>query len=299
MSEGSPSFGVLTLATPGDYLKAIGLALSLRVSNPGVPIAVACSPSVMPLVKPYFDVIIEEKAGLRGFVHKVHLDEYSPFGETMFFDSDVLVFRPILPFVRSWGSGPYYACGGYMTDGVSSFGLDRRAVLEKLNKPRLVVIDGAGHALFRQPSCKAVFDFARAVTQDYARYVGEQARYADEDVLSIVLTSLDLPPAPDHDYFHARYLSARPGTMTMDATAGICTFIASDPKLNGKRIEPYAVHFADREAPIPYTRQLLGLFRKFGVPTDGLVKMGASDFYRGSIKNRLSRMRRQLAGGLT
>jgi hypothetical protein len=298
MSEGSPSFGVLTLATPGDYLKAIGLALSLRVSNPGVPIAVACSARVMPLVKPYFDVVVEEKAGLRGFVHKVYLDEYSPFGETMFFDSDVLVFRPILPFVRNWGAGPYYACGGYMSDGVSAFGLDRRAVLEQLNKERLVVIDGAGHALFRQPSCKAVFEFAREVTADYSRYVGANALYADEDVLSIVLTSMDLPPAPDQDYFHARYLSAKPGTMTMDATAGICTFVASDPTLNGRRVVPYMVHFADREAPIPYTLQLFKLFRKFGVPTDGLLKMGASDFYRGSIKNPMVRTRRMLTGRL-
>jgi hypothetical protein len=297
MSEASPSIGVLTLATPGDYLKAIGLALSLRVSNPGLPIAVACSPRVMPLVKPYFDVVVEEKAGLRGFVHKVHLDEYSPFDETMFFDSDVLVFRPILPFVRNWGDGPYYACGGYMTSGVSSFGLDRRAVIERLGKQRLVVIDGAGHAFFRKPSCTAVFEFARKVTAEYADYVGAQARYADEDVLSVVLTSMDLPPAPDADYFHARYLSAKPGTMQMDATTGVCTFVASDPKLGGRVIKPYMMHFADREAPLPYTRQLLKLFRKFDVPTDGLVKMGASDFYRSEIKNPLHRMRQALAGG--
>jgi hypothetical protein len=134
MTEASNPFGILTLATPNDYLKAIGLALSLRVSNPGVPTAVACSPRVMPLVKPYFDFVVEEKAGLRGFVHKVHLDQYSPFAETVFFDSDVLVFKPLLPYVHTWGSGPYYACGGYMPGGMSSFGLDRTAVLKKLGK---------------------------------------------------------------------------------------------------------------------------------------------------------------------
>ena len=291
MTEASNSFGILTLATPNDYLKAIGLALSLRVSNPGVPIAVACSPRLMPLVKPYFDYVIEEKAGIRGFAHKVYLDQYSPFVETVFFDSDVLVFKPVLPYVRSWGPGPYYAVGGYTTGGTSYFGLDRTAVLKKLGKDRLVVIDGAGHALFRKPSCNAVFDLAREITDNYAGFAGNIS-YADEDVLSIVMTSMDLPPAPAEDHFHARYLSAKPGTMNMDATQGICSFIASDPSLKGRRVEPHAVHFADREAPFAYTRQLVRLFRKFNVPTDGLIGMGMADFYQRSIKNPVSRRRK-------
>ena len=86
-------YGFLTLATPRDYLKAIGLALSLRVSNPNVPIAVACSPTLRDRIGRYFDYVIDEKPELRGFVHKVHIDDYSPFQETMFFDADVLVFK--------------------------------------------------------------------------------------------------------------------------------------------------------------------------------------------------------------
>jgi len=85
MSEKEIEFGFLTLATKNDYLKAIGLALSIRVSNPGVPIAIACSNKVRPLVEPYFDYVIEEQAGLRGFIHKVYLDIYSPFQNTVFF----------------------------------------------------------------------------------------------------------------------------------------------------------------------------------------------------------------------
>ena len=92
-------FGILTLATPDDYRKAIGLALSLRVSNPGVPTAVACSPKLSTRLAPYFDRVIDEDPTLRGFVHKVHLDRYSPFDDTFFFDSDVLVFRDLKPKV--------------------------------------------------------------------------------------------------------------------------------------------------------------------------------------------------------
>jgi hypothetical protein len=282
------SFGILTLATSNDYLKAIGLALSVRISNPGVPIAVACANRVMPLVAPYFDFLIEEKEGLKGFVHKVYLDQYSPFQETIFFDSDVLVFRPLMPYLMSWGSGAYIACGGYMTAGVSSFGLDRAAVLKKIGKPRLTVIDGAGHALFRKPDCVAVFDLAREVTRDYKSYAGE-IRYSDEDVMNIALTLLDLPPGPGEDYFYARYLSAKAGTMRMDVLKGVCSFIGADPKENGKRFDPYAVHFADNEASVAYTYQLYRLFRKFGLPTFPLVALGASDFYEREIRSPIAR----------
>jgi hypothetical protein len=62
------AFGILTLATPDNYRKAIGLALSLRVSNPGVPTAVACSPKLHATLAPYFDRLIDEDPTLRGFV---------------------------------------------------------------------------------------------------------------------------------------------------------------------------------------------------------------------------------------
>ena len=113
------AFGILTLATPDDYRKAIGLALSLRVSNPGVPTAVACSPKLRARLAPYFDRVIDEDPTLRGFVHKVHLDRYSPFDDTFFFDSDVLVFRDLKPKVEEWNDQVYNATGGYLRDGSS------------------------------------------------------------------------------------------------------------------------------------------------------------------------------------
>jgi len=61
-------FGILTLATEKDYLKAIGLALSVRVSNPGVPIAVACSSKVQQLLNPYFDILVDDNPDLHAFM---------------------------------------------------------------------------------------------------------------------------------------------------------------------------------------------------------------------------------------
>jgi hypothetical protein len=106
-----PEFGVLTLATDNDYLKAIGLALSLRVTNPAVPLAIACNASVAEKAGRFFDHVIPEQAGLRGFVHKVYLDRYSPFERTLFLDSDVLVFRICSPTLSA-GRGARIALAG-------------------------------------------------------------------------------------------------------------------------------------------------------------------------------------------
>lgn len=277
-------FGVLTLATPNDYLKAIGLALSLRVSNPGVPVAVACAQAVRPLLEPYFDHVVLETPGLRGFVHKVHLDRYSPYAETVFLDSDVLVFKPLRPYTQRWGRTPYTACGGYIDHGLSGFGLDRKAVMAKIGKDRLVTIDGAGHAYFCKPECTQVFDKAREVTAHYADYAGD-IPYADEDVLAIVMSMLDVAPVPYEDFF-SRHLSIRPGTLEMDATRGLCRFTGAH---NGEPLEPCMMHFANNEGALEYTRQLLRLFRRFGVPRSGLLAQGAADIFTHEVRNRASR----------
>lgn len=286
------SFGILTLATPNDFQKAIGLALSARVSNPGVPIAVACAPRVRPLVEAYFDHVVDEDSTLRGFVHKVHLDRYSPFDETFFFDSDVLLFRPLAEIIDDWRGRPYGVCGTYIADGVSGWGLDRKKVLKKIGKERLVYIDGAGHAYFKKVDCKPVFDMAREVTANYSEWAGESIRYADEEVLDIVMTLQDIEPLP-HGEFFSRYLSAKPGTLEMDATRGHCEFVAVT---TGRLQKPHMMHFAANEAPWPYARQLKRLFREFDVPSRGIYRAAADDLYETNIKWPLKAYVKRLVG---
>lgn len=285
------SFGFLTMATHNDYLKAIGLALSLRVSNPGIPIAIACSNKIRALVEPYFDYVIEEKVGLRGFVHKVYLDEYSPFYETVFFDSDILVFKPVLPYVRSWGDASYYACGKYVKGGKSTFGLETAKVLELTGKSKMVDISGAGHAFFRMPEAKQVFDMAREITSEYKNLVGD-IPYADEDVVNIVMTKLDMSPAPYTDFF-ARTIGAKFGTLKMDAVNAQCSYIYTE---DNELKRPCMIHFAANEAPVVYTWQIYKLFKHFNVPTKGLLSVCVSDFYERYIKLKLNHYKRKVFG---
>jgi hypothetical protein len=274
------TFGVLTLATPNDYRKAIGLALSLRVSNPGVPVAVACAPKLRAAMAPYFDHVIDEDPSLRGFVHKVHLDRYSPFEDTFFFDSDVLVFRDLRPVAEQWSDQPYNACGLYKSDGVTGWGFDRAYVCRRIDRDRLVCIDGAGHAFFRKPGCARVFDLAREVTANYPDYVGGRIRYADEEAMSIALTLLDLVPRPHWDFF-SRHLSAVPGTLKIDALAGRCEMIERSTR---DVLRPYMMHFAANEGAFVYARELRRLFRRFGADPSGLYRAAFADAFETEVK---------------
>lgn len=283
----SKEFGILTLATKTDYVKAIGLALSLMKSNPAVERAVACDPSIFPLLKDFYHYLIPEVKGLKGFAHKVYLDKYTPFKKTLFFDSDILVFRDVRPFLDQWPNVPFSSCGKYVVDGFSSFGFDRKAILEKLGKERLVCIDGAGHSVFVLPDAKLVFDRAREITDNYSQYVGN-IKYADEDVMNYVMTEMDIPPAENVPEFFSRYLSIKRGTLKIDLIKPYCGFV--EISLN-RWYEPCMMHFAANEAPYNYFRFLRVLFSHKKVPVRLLVSPFMKDFFDTHLRPILRKLK--------
>lgn len=289
MSDKDIEFGFLTLAIKSDYHKAIGLALSLRVSNPGIPVAIACPESIRHLVEPYFDYVINQDPNFKGFAQKVNLDRYTPFNKTLFLDSDILVFKDLKPHLETWVGAPYLACGDYVTEGSSCFDLNISNTLQILNKKRFVKIEGVGHGLFQKPDCTRFFERAREVTDNYTKYAGN-AKYADEDAVSIVMTEFDYPPAP-WGIFCSRYMGAKYGTMKMNAVKGECSYIRVD---TGEPISPCTMHFARDEAPFAYTWQLYKLYKHFNVPTKGLLSHAFVGFYKLEIKLRLHLYKKQL-----
>lgn len=280
------SFGILTSTTKNEYLKAIGLALSARVSNPGIPLGIICHESIVPFVEKYFDYIIIEDPLIKGFAHKIHLDKYTPFDETFFFDSDVLLFRDLHEVLPHWSDQPYKAVGIYVDGGISQFGQDRNRVLRKIKSDKLVCIDGAGHAYFRKSEASEIFDLARDIASNYEDYTGK-VKFADEDIMNIAMTVLQYKPF-NNDGFFSRYMSAKPGTLKMDASKGLCEFIANEDNAIQK---PYMMHFAAKEAPLVYGFQLIRLYKKYHVRMNGLLKQTLSDYYIRKIQRPVFQLR--------
>lgn len=277
------NFGILTLATRKDYVKAIGLALSLMKSNPTVERAVACHPSIFPLLKDFYHYLIPEIAGLKGFAHKVYLDRYTPFKNTLFFDSDILVYRDVLTFIERWPKVPFSSCGIYVSDGFSSFGFDRRAIIKKLGKEKLVCIDGAGHSYFSLPDAVPVFERAREITNNYADYVGN-IKYADEDVMNYVMTEMGIPPVQDIGDFFSRYCSIKSGTLNIDLNKPFCGFVEIS---SNRWFEPCMMHFAANEAPVSYFNFLRKMFKSNGVPVGQLFLPFYVDFFDTYIRPKI------------
>jgi len=264
--------GVITLAIPKDYKKAIALALTLKEHSPSLPISIVCSDALKAKVQPYFDQVILERSDLKGFEHKLYIDEYSPYENTFFFDADIIIIKDIMPIIEKWSGSAYAAKGKLGKAGVSSFGLNREFVLDLVNKKQFSMIDGAGHAYFEKPACYEVFDMARGVMADYAKY--KALRFADEDAMGIALTLLDI--APKHDtQFLGSPCCAINKSFKINTNNASCTY--NDLELGD--VSPYFVHFPSLTYPFTYAREMLRIYKRHNVQVGGVWRVAVKELW--------------------
>lgn len=268
-------FGFLTLATKNDILKAIGLYYSLKKIHPSIPVAIACTSEVEYLARKHFDIVILQNTSLRGFEHKVNLDKYTPFNKTLFLDADILVFRDLLEIINKWSGSIYAVRGTYRTNFISAFGLDSNIVLKKIDKPQLVNLGGAGHGYFELPQAEKVFDKAREITNNYEHYANK-CKYADEDVIGIALTILDIPPKLE-PWFQSRIIHALKGTINVSSIPPHLSFVAKETK---DEVNPYFIHFAVKEGPFIYRKLLSDIYKDNEISMGySLWKMALKDYF--------------------
>jgi len=263
---------VITLAIPKDYKKAIALALTLKENSPSLPISIVCSEALKPKVQPYFDQVILERSDLKGFEHKLYLDEYSPYENTFFFDADILIIKDIMPIIEKWSGSAYAVRGELVEEGGSSFGLNREFVLDLINKKQFSVIDGAGHAYFEKPACKVVFDEGRKVLSEYAKY--KAPRFADEDAMGIAMTLLDIAPKQDK-YFLGSPWCAIDKSFKINTNNATCTY--KDLVLG--EVSPYFVHFPSLVYPFTYAREMLRTYKRHNVQVSGIWRVAVKELW--------------------
>lgn len=279
--------GVLTLAIPKDYKKAIALSLTLKEHSPTLPISIVCPAAIKNKVEPYFDKVIIERSDLKGFEHKLYLDEYSPYQKTFFFDADILIIKDILPILEKWQGSAYAVRGHTSHKGVSSFGLDRSYVLKLLGKEKFVVIDGAGHAYFEKPECAKLFDLSRKILSEYSIY--KSNKFADEDAVGIAMTILDIEPK-DNDGFLGSPWCAIKNSFKINTNNSTCSY---DDLLYG-RVEPYIVHFPRFVCPNIYARELVKVFKKYDIKIKGLRRQALKESFIVHVFWPLLSVRRKL-----
>jgi len=280
-------FGVITLAIPKDYKKAIALALTLKERSPGLPISIVCSDVLKPKVQPYFDQVIIERSDLKGFEHKLYLDEYSPYQNTFFFDADILIIKDIAPIINKWSGSAYAVRGYFETDNISSFGLNRKFVLDLINKKQFSVIDGAGHAYFEKPACHVVFDEGRKVLSEYVKY--KAARFADEDAMGIAMTLLDIAPKQDKQFLGSPCCAINK-SFKINTNNATCTY--KDLVLGD--VNPYFVHFPSLTHPFIYTREMVSTYKRHNAHVSGVWAVAAKELLILNVYWPLAALRKKI-----
>lgn len=108
----TPSRGIITCILARHTPEALGLGRSLRLNSPGLPSVCVVEGELAPaqlaaLTSCYTQVVpLRPEHARMGWLVKHTMIEYSPFGHTLFLDSDCLVLQDLRPAFERAGSRP-------------------------------------------------------------------------------------------------------------------------------------------------------------------------------------------------
>jgi len=201
-------------------------------------------------VKHFLKVIPLEPGELgEGFSPKLHLDKLAPAGQTLFIDSDCLVYGNIENiFVRFEGHN-VSVVGGYISTG-EWFG-DVAAICKKFNIKQLPKFNGGIYYLENGEKAAAVYRLARQLETQYDEigFVRLRERPNDEVIIALAMALNDEQPIADDGTMMSDPLSC-PGQYSTDVIKGT-TSLYNPPKPSPlhqdwypfEKVHPLIIHF--------------------------------------------------------
>lgn len=196
--------GYITLATGSNfYLElAINLALSLKLNDPSRPICLVIDKGakLAAQYKPFIDEVayLEPKEGFHGCLNKLRMNEVSPFGESMFVDSDCILVKQDMD--RHWAkfaSPGFNIAGGKVTDG-HWYGFSIAEVIAKLNIPYMVRMNSGVYYFKRGPASDQFFNATLSLVEQHKELLGtfhrNKLQLADEPFIGAALGQMGISP---------------------------------------------------------------------------------------------------------
>lgn len=181
-AAGAPTpFGVVTMATNADaVVRACALAASVRVHEPGVPIALLTTLQHDAVPPGWFDAVLhitppEPYAGELRYLNKlVHPLALSPFEHTLFLDDDTLVLRPFVATIEQHFAGRQIAINclpcAATDERPGTNHLDPSIVCSATGHDICWNTYGGGHMYFERGPQPLVADALAVVTTERALY---------------------------------------------------------------------------------------------------------------------------------
>jgi hypothetical protein len=132
-----------------------------------------------------------------GFSPKLHLDKLAPQGQTLFIDSDCLVYGNLLSVFEKFKGHQVSVVGNYIAIG-EWFG-DVAAICKKYNVPHLPKFNGGIYYLENGPIAKQVYATARELETQYDEigFVRLRGRPNDEVLMALAMQLYQQTPIED------------------------------------------------------------------------------------------------------
>jgi hypothetical protein len=236
--------GFITIAMGHEkYLRqARILSLSLRRNMPGVPLAIVTDSESLAASADF--IIPANNAIPLGVLHKVFLDEYTPFSETLFIDSDCVVTRSFLTELEQIRKFDFTPAMEKFTpaSGKDEYIEDLSAVLKLVGGEKYPKFNGGIYFFKDGELSSAVFRTAREIHSNYRSYgikAFDKSGPGEETVFALALTKLGMLDLYHDEGRLMRTPTGLKGKISIDPLGGGCTFERYDGV-----VSPAICHFA-------------------------------------------------------
>ncbi|MDQ7947326.1 MAG: hypothetical protein REI78_13025 [Pedobacter sp.] len=198
-----------------------------------------------------------------GFSSKLHLDLLAPPGQTLFIDSDCLIFGPLTELFERFKGKSVSVLGNYVSDG-EWFG-DIKKICKDFNIQRMPKFNGGIYYLEKGETADQVYQTAREIEQKYDEIGFQRLRNRpnDEVIMSLAMQLHGMEPLID-DGTVMSDPQACPGGYHIDVLNGK-RWLLNPPAPHRlhqdwhpfARVEPLVVHFLGTYTEhYPYKREV-------------------------------------------
>jgi len=208
--------------------------------------------------------IINIKAGSfgEGFSPKLYLNEVAYEGQTLFIDSDCLIYGDLNRVFDIFKGHKVAVIGGYIEDG-EWFG-DIKSICAKFKVPHLPKFNGGVYYLEKSPIADEVYLKARELESNYddIGFVRLRNRPNDEVLMAVAMQLNNQAPIPDHGDILAEFVNFTSGIKS-DLLNGMAELYNNPGNKNYNKTwhltlsKPVIVHYLGYHNQImPYTKEV-------------------------------------------
>jgi hypothetical protein len=208
--------------------------------------------------------VIKIKSGElgEGFSSKLFLDKVASEGQTLFIDSDCLIFGDLSTVFERFKGKPVSVAGNYISSG-EWFG-DITAICKKYNVPHIPKFNGGLYYLEKGGAATRVYERARGIEKQYDEigFVRLRNRPNDEVIMALAMQLENMKPLIDDGTIMSDPLAC-PGKYKIDMVSG-STLLVNPPLPHPEhrswypfeKVRPLIVHFlGEYTLHYPYRRE--------------------------------------------